>query len=73
MTTVNSRVLRLEAVARRRGGPPGGLCDDDRLALLNECGCFEYGDGCAILVADDVADEVRAWLAGHTPPGYSVA
>ena len=73
MTTVNRRVLRLEHVARRRGGPPGGLCDDDRLALLNECGCFEYRDGCAILVADDAPREVVAWLRAHAPPGYEVA
>ena len=70
--TVNRRVLRLEAVARRRGGPPVGLTDDDRLALLNECGCIEYGDGC-IIVADDVPSEVRRWLVGHAPPGYEVA
>lgn len=72
MTTTARRVLRLEHVARRRGGPPGGLCDDDRLALLNECGCFEYADGC-IIVGDGTPDEVRRWLAGHTPDGYSVA
>ena len=72
MTTVNRRVLRLEHVARLRGGPPGGLCDDERLALLNEAGLIGYADGC-ILVADDAPDEVRAWLAGHAPPGYVVA
>ena len=70
MTTVNRRVLRLEHVARRRGGPPGGLCDDDRPALLNECGCFEYGDH-RIVVADDAPSEVVAWLSQNAPDGYA--
>lgn len=72
MTTTARRVLRLETTARRRGGPRGGLCDDDRLALLADLGCIAYAPGC-ILVADDVPDEVRAWLVGHAPDGYAVA
>ena len=72
MTTTARRVLRLEAVARRRGGPPGGLTGDEKLGILAELGCIAYRDH-RIIVADDAPDEVRAWLAGHAPPGYSVA
>ena len=68
--TVGRRVLRLETTARRRGGPRGGLCDDDRLALLNELGCFEYGDH-RIVVADDAPSEVVAWLSQNAPDGYA--
>ena len=70
--TVARRVTRLEHVARRRGGPPVGLTDDEKLSFLAEAGLIGYGEG-RVIVADDAPDEVRAWLGAHAPPGYVVA
>ena len=71
--TVARRVTRLEHVARLRGGPPVGLCDDDRLALLNEAGLIAYHAGRVIVVSPDAPGEVARWVREHAPAGYSVA
>ena len=73
MMSLARRVARLENAARLRRGPPRGLCDDERLGVLSECGLIRYDAGRLIVVSDDAPSEVRAWLALHAPDGYTVA
>lgn len=72
---------RIETLERRAQRPPvwsAGLCDSERIGLLNEAGCFRWEQGAVIFAPDldelgELAIVIRRYVTTYAEThGYRV-